>query len=274
MRPGSGNLCPLMFDEPNERPAEELPVDPAQRAREKADEFRLHAELAAVFEGCRKFDARLRAGLDPDLARDVQRTVAKLEKAKSADSPVLPPASVDDARGLLTLPDGRGMSTNDYYVHRRPGEVMVVRWLAGDQVETFYERAQAHFDAALGGYREEEHAAHDWRGDPKTLAYLSALDAVDVRMAERYLRDPIRTHGVFVLSTLAADEMDILHLCDHLMGVDAASLVGSASAPPAEDPSDRDRAWFFKLFSLRGTVGGMERMCFFAYLQKTDDEAW
>ena len=39
-----------MFEEPNERPPER-PIDPTARAKEKADEFRMHAELAAVFEG-------------------------------------------------------------------------------------------------------------------------------------------------------------------------------------------------------------------------------
>ena len=51
-----------------------------------------------------------------------------------------------------------------------------------------------------------------------------------------------------------------------------------ASAPP-DSPTDfdklsageRDRAWFFKLFSLRGMVEGEERMCFFTYLQKSED---
>ena len=52
-----------MFDEPEERP-DETARDPAARAREKSDEFRMHAELAAVFEGPRKFDAALRADLD------------------------------------------------------------------------------------------------------------------------------------------------------------------------------------------------------------------
>ena len=47
-------------------------------------------------------------------------------------------------------------------------------------------------------------------------------------------------------------------------------VVGSASAPP-DVPTERDFAWFFKLFSLRGMVAGTERMCFFAYLQKTED---
>src|SRR3712207_2597241 len=93
-------------DDPTDRP-DERPADPAQRAREKADELRMHAELAAVFEGCRKIDARLRPGLDADLARDVQRTVARLEKAKTPDSPVLPPPVAADAAGLLALAGAR-----------------------------------------------------------------------------------------------------------------------------------------------------------------------
>lgn len=259
-----------MFDEPNERPAE-TPSDPAERAKEKADEFRIHAEVAAVFEGPRKFDAELRPGLDAQLARDVQRTIAKLEKAKSPDSPVLPNPSAADAAGLLLLPAARGLSTNDYHIHRRPGEVMIVRWLEADQVDTFYERFQAHFDVALHDFRDEERQMHEWKQDPKTLAYLEALDAIDIKLTDRYLRELIRQHRLFVLSTLTADEMDIQHLCDYVMGAPAAQVVGAASAPPEQQPTERDRAWFFKLFSLRGIVENVERMCFFTYMQKAED---
>jgi hypothetical protein len=265
-----------MFDEPNDsggdddHGAAERPIDPKDRAREKSDEFRMHAELAAVFEGPRKFDAQLRPGLDPDLARDVQRTIAKLDKSKSPDSPILPEQSTADAARLLNLPQSHDLPTNDYSIHRRPGEVMIVRWLAGDLVQAYYERLQAHFDAALAQFRDEERAARAWKQDPRTLAYLAALDAIDIRMADRYLRDPIRTHNLFVLSTQAADELDILYLSDYVMGVPAADIVGEASAPP-DEPTERDRAWFFKLFSLRGMAEAEERMCFFAYLQKTED---
>jgi hypothetical protein len=259
-----------MFDEPKEDPAEN-PLDPKDRAKEKSDEFRMHAELAAVFEGHRKFDAKAIGGLDPELARDVQRGMGRLEKSKSADSPVLPEPSAAEAAKLLNLPTTRGLSTNDYHIHRRPGEVMIVRWLGGQEVETFYDRIQAHFDAAMNGYREEEHQAHEWKKDPQTLAYLAALDAVEVKMADRYLRDIIRKHNLFVLSTQSADEINIAYLADHVMGLSAAEIVGRASAPP-EEPTEQDLAWFFKLFSLRGISEGVERMCFFAYLQKSDDE--
>src|SRR4051812_26641749 len=144
-----------MFDEPSDSPSEH-PIDPAVRAKDKSDEFRMHAELAAVFEGHRKFDAQLRPGLDPEIASEVQRTIAKLEKSKPADSPLLPPESTNDAAALLNIPDTRALSTNDYHIHRRPGEVMIVRWLGGttggDQVESFYERLQAHFDAAMNQF--------------------------------------------------------------------------------------------------------------------------
>jgi len=233
----------------------------------------MHAELCAVFEGGRKFAAEVRPGLDAQVARDVQRTIGRLEKAKAPDSPVLPEASTADAAALLDYPAARGLSTNDYHVHRRPGEVMIVRWLQGEQVESFYTRIQAHFDVAMNAYREEERQAQAWKQDAATLAYLAALDAVDVKMAERYLRDPIRQHNLFVLSTQTADEMNIPHLTDYIMGVPAADVVGAASAPP-DAPTERDLAWFFKLFSLRGTHDGIERMCFFAFLQKSDDEAW
>src|SRR5437763_166427 len=90
----------LMFDEPSERPPEHS-FNPADRAREKSDEFRMHAELAAVFEGHRKFDAQLDIHLDAQLARDIQRTMGRLEKAKTPDIPVLPPSVAEDAAGLL-----------------------------------------------------------------------------------------------------------------------------------------------------------------------------
>jgi hypothetical protein len=258
-----------MFDDPNESPAER-PLNPADRAKEKSDEFRMHAELAAVFEGIRKFGAQLIPGLDPELAREAQRTFARLEKSKSVESPVLPEQSMADASGLLKLPEVRDLSTNDYHIHRRPGEVMIFRWLAGSEVETFYDRIQAHFDAALTGCREEERHEHEWKQDPQQLAYLTALDAVEVKMAERYLREIIRTHKIFVLSTQSADELNIAYLADYIMSVPVGDIVGPKSAPPSE-PTEADLAWFFKLFSLRGIVDGAERMCFFTYLQKSDD---
>ena len=61
---------------------------------------------------------------------------------------------------------------------------------------------------------------------------------------------------------------------DYVMSVPASEIVGSASAPPDEAPTERDLAWFFKLFSLRGIIDGEERMCFFTYLQKSDEGGW
>jgi hypothetical protein len=262
-----------MYDEPNETPAEQ-PGDPKQRAKEKADEFRAHAQFAAVFEGPRKFDAQLIAGLDAEIAREVQRGMAQLEKAKPAESPVIPEESAAFAAALLVLPTARGLSTGDYHIYRRPGEVMMIRWLSGEQVETFYQRLQAHFDAAMEGYKEDERQANEWKQDEATQQYLAALDAIKIRMADTYLRQIIRAHKVFVLSTHAADELNIRYLTEHVMGVTAADLVGSASAPPA-DPTEQDLAWFYKLFALRGiNEQNVEQMCFFTYLQKTDESGW
>jgi hypothetical protein len=260
-----------MFDEPNENdtPAEPT-LNPADRAKEKAEEFRVHAQFAAVFEGCRKFDAQIIPGLDPELTRDMQRGIGRLEKSKSPDSPILPESSAADAALLLNLFNTRNLSTNDYHVHRRPGEAMIVRWLQGDQVESFYERLQAHFDAAMTDFREEERQTQQWKQDPKILEYLDALDKIEIKMADRYLRDLIRTRNIFVLSTQTADEMDILHLCDYVMGVPAAEIVGRKAAPPSE-PTERDRAWYFKLFCLRGMHDGVEQMCYFTYPQKSDE---
>ena len=137
-------------------------------------------------------------------------------------------------------------------------------------MEPFYERLQAHFDAALTGYREEQRHAHAWKQDPDTLAYLAALDAIEVSMADRYLREFIRKHKIFVLSTQTADEINIAYLSDYVMEVPAAEIVGPATAPP-DEPTERDLAWFYKLFSLRGISEGIEQMCFFTYLQKSGD---
>jgi len=265
-----------MFEEPdenfdgNETPAEDA-IKPAERAREKADEFRMHAELVAIFEGVRKFDAQILPKLDLEVAREIQKTIAKLAKAKTPESPSLAESSAADAVAVLNLPQTRGLTTNDYHIHRRPGETMIVRWLAGEQVEKFYERMQAHFDAALNQFREEAHQALEWKQEPGTREYLEALDALDVKMPDRYLRDVIRQHNVFVLSDQTADEMEIVHLCDYVMGVEVAEVVGRASAPPEDGATERDRAWFFKLFSLRGTDNGVEKMCFFTFLQKAED---
>jgi len=261
-----------MFDEPEETPAERS-ANPEERAKEKFDQFRMHAELAAVFEGPRKFEAQVLPKLDADVARDVQRTVAKLEKSKLGETPVIDPSAAPEALRLLKLSEAQDLSTNDYHVHRRPGEAMIVRFLAGDEVESFYQRLQAHFDAALGQFREEERQQHGWKQDPETLKYLDALDKIDVKMADRYARDAIRKHRIFILSTQTADEMDIVHLTDYVMSVSPAAVVGEASAPPEDGATERDRAWFFKLFALRGMSEGEERMCFFTFLQKAD-EGW
>jgi len=245
-------------------------MDPKQRAMEKAAELRMHAEIAAVFEGPRKFGAEIRFELHYPLARELQKRMAMLEKQKSPESPVLPPQSAGEALDLLSFANARDLATNDYYVCRRPGELMILRWLAGEEVEAFYERMQAHFDAGLEGFREDERQSQSWRQDPKTVAFLRAMDDMKVSTAERYLREPIRKHKLFVLSTVTADEMDILHLTEYVMGVAAGGLVGEAAAPP-DEPTERDRAWFFKLFSLRGVVEEQERMCFFTYLQRAEE---
>jgi hypothetical protein len=260
-----------MFEEPDyeEEPSEKA-TGPAARAKEKADEFRMQAELIAVFEGVRKFEAELRPGLDADVARDVQKGMVKLERSRHPDAPLIPPESVDEAKRLLDLPKSANLSTNDYHIHRRPGEVMILRFLAGEQVATFYERLQAHFDAAFIGYKEDERQAHGWKQSIAAKEYMAELDKIEVNMAERYLRDAVRKHGLFVLNTQTADEINIAWLCDQIMDVSIADLVGKAGAPP-DDPSEQDLAWFFKLFSLRGIIDDNERMCFFIFLQKAED---
>lgn len=266
---------PRMFEDENEseEPVEKT-LKPEDRVRETVDTLQSwNAEIVAVFEGVRKFEARLAPGLDSDAARAVQRGMAKLEKAKVTGQAFLPPASADEARGLLDYPRRHDLSTNDYHIHRRPGETMIVRWLAGEQVETFYQRLQANFDAAFTAVREDERQSQQWKGDPATLAYLDLLDKAEVKLADRYHRDLIRAHNLFALATQTADEMNIAHLCDYIMGIPAAEVVGSAAAP-GDGATQKDRAWFYKLYMLRGMLEEQERMCFFAFLQKSDDSDW
>lgn len=259
-----------MFDEPSEE-SRHKPLDPAQRAAEKAEEFRMHAELAAVFEGPRKFDAQL-LPLDPDLAREIQRTIGRLEKSRIADI-AIPPESMPDSTRLLNLPAEKNLSTNDYHLYRRPGELMIARFLQGDQVDAFYERLQAHFDAALEGFRADERQALGWKADPTTQAYLDALDRLNIPMADIYRRDPLKKHNLHLLSTQTVDELNIQYLADTIMTVPVTEVVGESSAPP-DAPTDQDLAWFYELFSLRGLKAGVEQILLFAYLQKTDDSAW
>ena len=260
-----------MYDEPDDPTPRDRPTDPAVRARETFDHLRMHAELAAVFEGPRKFDAAVVPGLDADVARSVQRGVAKLEKARGPDTPFVPDGSAADAAALLDLPATADLSTNDYHLYRRPGETMAVRWLAGEQVETYFQRYQAHFDAGLAAVREDERQAHGWKQDAAAAAYLKALDGLDADLAKRANRDAVRRGGKVALATQAVDEMNIGYLAETVMGIPPAELVGTKSAPP-DDPGEGDLAWFFKLFLLRGTVGGDERMCCFTFLQRADDD--
>jgi hypothetical protein len=266
-----------LFDE-SPTPRDEASADPKQRATDVIDQLRIYCELAAVFEGPRKFDAFVRTNLDAKLARDVQQTVGTLEKQKSPRTgPILPAEAVEAAQKLLELPQHQpSLTTNDYHVLPRPGEAMIVRWLVGDEVDRFYDRFTAHITTALAQRVEDERQELGWRQDEADQAYLAKLEEIEPKPEEWYLREILRKHGLFALSTVAVDEMDIMHLCDTLMGIPAADVVGEASAPDPDeaDPPHAERAWYFKLFNLRGIVGGVERMCLFAYLQRTSDELW
>lgn len=258
-----------MYDDSDNQP-DQWHKDAAQQAQEKADEFRIHAQLAAVFEAVHKFDAALRTDFDPELARSIQRTMARLDKSKQPDSPILPPDSASDAADLLNLAAAKDLPTNDYHVYRRPGEVTITRWIYADDVDLFYQRLQAHFDAAKEGFLEEQRNEQAWKQQHDTTQFLDALANIKVDMAERYLRPLIRTHKLFVLSTQTADELDIRYLCDYIMERPIEELVGPASAP-GENATEQDRAWFFRMFSLRGMKENVEQMCFFTYLQKSQD---
>ena len=264
------------FDAPS--PRDENAGDPEQRAREAVEQLRIHCELAAVFEGPRKYDAEVRPGLDAGVARDLQQAIGKLEKQKTAKlGPVLPPAALEAAKAVLDRPaTDPSVELGVYHISRRPGETIIIRWLDAEDIERFYERFNAHFKAAHGQKLEDDRQELGWRQDEADQKYLEHFEKVEPQADLWYLRELLKKHGMIALSTTSVDEMDILHLCDTLMGVPAIDVVGRQSAPDPDDanPSHADRAWYFRLFNLRGPVNGVERMCIFAFLQKADDDLW
>ncbi len=124
-------------------------------------------------------------GSTPQLARDMQRAMGRLEKSKSPDSPVLP--GPRRRCGRPAEPSQSPRPVHQRLPHPSPARRSDDRPLAGqgDQVETFYERLQAHFDAALEGFRKTNGRPTNGSKTRKTLAYLAALDAIEVRMADR-----------------------------------------------------------------------------------------
>lgn len=258
-----------MFDEPDQR-RDDTASDPKKRLDEKLAELRMLAELAAIFEGPRKFRSKLLPTLAIEHAREIQRAVAVLERRKKPGVPILPPDEWTDAEALLKRIAELLPSPGDYHLHRRPGEVMLVRWLDEQQAGSFYERMQAHFDTMLQQVREDERQALGWKQDPAMQRYLDALETASSRMEDYYLRMPIRS-GAWALSTISTDDMNILFLADQLMGVEPSALVGTAAAPA--DPFDEEQlGWYMRLFSLRGLVQKSERVLFFVFLQRSESE--
>jgi hypothetical protein len=259
-----------MYDDSDERKDDQASA-PDVRLKEKLDELRVHADLCAIFEATRKFEAQVKADVDSNLIRDVQQIVAKLEKSKKPGKPFLTPARALGATSLFESLEEQGVSTGDYHVLRRLGEVMIVRWIKGEQVETFYKRLQAHMDVAIKQTREDERQALGWKNDPATNEYLEKLDEVSLDMQKWWMRDVLRDHDLATVRTQTADEINISYIADFIMGVGAAAIVGEDSAP-LSGADDAELAWFFKLFALCGTKDGAEHIVFFVFLQKTSDE--
>jgi hypothetical protein len=259
-----------MYDDPEERKDDNADA-PDTRLKEKLDGLRIHADLCAIFEGTRKYDAQVRTDVDTNLIRDVQQIVAKLEKSKTPGKPFLTPARALGATSLFESLDEQGVSTSDYHVYRRPGEVMIVRWIKGDQVDTFYERLQAHMDVAIKQTREDERQALAWKNEPATNEYLEKLDEAELDMQKWWMRDLLRDNELATVRTQTADEINISYLADFIMGVGAEAIVGKEFAPPS-GPDDAELSWFFKLFALCGSKDGVEHIVFFVFLQKTEEE--
>lgn len=259
-----------MYDDPDERKDDQASA-PEVRLKEKLDELRIHADLCAIFEATRKFDAEVKTDVDANLIRDVQQIVAKLEKSKKPGRPFLTPARALGATSLFESLKEQGITTGDYHVYRRPSEVMILRWIRGEEVDTFYKRLQAHMDVAIKQTREDERQALAWKNEPATNEYLDKLDDAELDMPKWWMRDLLRDHELATVRTQTADEINISYIADFIMGVGAAALVGEEFAPP-NGADDAELAWFFKLFALCGTLAGVEHIVFFVFLQKNDDD--
>lgn len=259
-----------MYDDPEERKDDNAGA-PEARLKEKLDQLRIHADLCAIFEGTRKFDAQVKTDVDANLIRDVQQIIAKLDKSKKPGKPFLTPARALGATTLFESLEEQGVTTSDYHVYRRPGEVMIVRWIKGEEVATFYKRLQAHMDVAIKQTREDERQALAWKNEPATNEYLDKLDEAELDMQKWWMRDLLRDHELATVRTQTADEINISYIADFIMGVGPGALVGEEFAP-GSGADDAELAWFFKLFALCGTRENVEHIVFFVFLQKTDDD--
>ena len=268
----------MFDDDADEAPARR--TDPEQAARDKLEELRMYAELAAVFEGPRKFDHDLRRDLPSDLAQRLQRGMLTLERARPNQVQILPDEQVPLARELLSANDPAGLTCGDYHACVRPGQVVMARWIRGEDFDVFHERLLAHFDAMLAGHIEDEESARAWQGDPSLPKYLESLEKFKPNLADRYLVAFVRSGRVpACLSTHTADELNIAFLAETVMGLSVPEVVGPQAGAATSDEDDDDAypdesalAWYFKLYLLRGTVERVPTACFFAFLQKTSNE--
>jgi hypothetical protein len=254
----------------DERNADDQTSQPKQRLAQTLAALKQHAEFAAMYEGPRKFGDAVRPDLDAELARSIQQRVAKVA-SKIGPGPLVNASQQTLARELLRLHTAEGLAPRDYFIYRRPGEVMMVRWLAGDDVSTYHQRMQAHFDVALKQTQADEREKLAWRNDEKDNAYLELLDEATFEMSHYTAREIVTRSKMAVMSSLMADAVHIGFLCEQVMGVSAAEVVGAAFSPPA-DAGDEEVSWFYRHFSLRGVLDEVEAVMNFTFLQKTSDD--
>ena len=183
----------------------------------------MHAELAAVFEGHRKFDAELRPGARRRRSRrDVQRTIGRLEKASRPTARSCPePSAADAARAARRSRRRAALSTNDYHIHRRPGEVMIVRWLAGDAGRDVLRAPPGPLrrgpDAASARTSGRRTSGSRTRRRSRTSRRSTRIE---VKMADRYLRDvDPQAQACSSSPRRRPTRWTSLHLCDYVMGV-------------------------------------------------------
>lgn len=300
-----------MFDDPDDA-SQSRRVGPEQAAAEKLEELRMYAELAAVFEGTARFGHAVRHDLPARVARQLQRGMVTLERARDGSVQLIPPEQVPLAHELLRLHRLEQLTLCDYHGCGESGELHIARWVAGSDFDTVFERLQAHFESMLEGHIEEEREARGWRGDPYVSAYLAALERLKPDLPTRYLLPYLRSGAVpACLSTHTVDNLSVSFLCSTVMQIDAPVLFApwhnmtaeeaaeyfadidddeviasmlKLGREPGSEPDDlppvdlsalTDPPWlshYFKLFLLRGMVDQSLVACFYAFFQLVIDD--
>ena len=121
-----------MYEEPADDPAERL-LDPANRAREKADGFRMHAEIFAVFEACRDEGVAVEINCRPERSDPPDRLLrlaAEVGCVFAIDTDAHAPGQLDWLVNGTVRAERAGL-TADRVINTRSADEMTGRQSAG-----------------------------------------------------------------------------------------------------------------------------------------------